>query len=79
MERKNVLNQQWLNKIEVKMEIIPTHKAKGILSELIKRTMAGEQIFIGHYGKPVVALVPASTVKRERCLGILTGKLAVRD
>ncbi|MDR2604086.1 MAG: type II toxin-antitoxin system prevent-host-death family antitoxin [Desulfovibrio sp.] len=57
------------------MLIVPTHKAKGILSEMIKRALEGEPVFIERYSKPVVALVPASSVRRGKRLGVLAGKL----
>jgi antitoxin (DNA-binding transcriptional repressor) of toxin-antitoxin stability system len=57
------------------MLTVSTHKAKGILSELAKRAAAGEAVFIERYGKPVVALVPASYVRRVKRLGVLAGKL----
>jgi prevent-host-death family protein len=57
------------------MLTVPTHKAKGILSEMIKRACAGEPVFIERYGKPAVALVPASSVQTVKRLGLLAGKL----
>jgi prevent-host-death family protein len=61
------------------MLTVPTHKAKGILSELTKRAAGGEPVFIERYGKPVIALVPASTVQRVKRIGILAGKLHLPD
>ncbi|MDR1946371.1 MAG: type II toxin-antitoxin system prevent-host-death family antitoxin [Desulfovibrio sp.] len=61
------------------MLTVSTHKAKGILSELTKRAAAGEPVFIERYGKPVVALVPASSVRRVKRIGILAGKLRLPD
>jgi prevent-host-death family protein len=58
---------------------VSTAKAKGILSELTKRACAGEPVFIERYGKPVVALVPASTIRKTRRIGILSGKLTLPD
>jgi antitoxin (DNA-binding transcriptional repressor) of toxin-antitoxin stability system len=57
------------------MLTVPTHKAKGILSEMTKRACEGEPVFIERYGKPVVALVPATYVRRVKRLGILAGRL----
>jgi prevent-host-death family protein len=57
------------------MFTVSTFKAKGILSELTKRACAGEPVFIERYGKPVVALVPAESVRRVKRIGILAGKL----
>jgi prevent-host-death family protein len=59
--------------------MVPTAKAKGILSELTKRACKGEPVFIERYGKPVVALVPASSVQRVKRIGILAGKLRLPD
>jgi prevent-host-death family protein len=61
------------------MLTVPTHKAKGILSEMTKRAAEGEPVFIERYGKPVVALVPAASVQRVKRIGILAGKLRLPD
>ncbi|MDR1686061.1 MAG: type II toxin-antitoxin system prevent-host-death family antitoxin [Desulfovibrio sp.] len=61
------------------MLTVSTAKAKSILSEMTKRACKGEPVFIERYGKPVVALVPASSVRRAKCLGILAGKLSLPD
>jgi prevent-host-death family protein len=58
---------------------VPTAKAKGILSELTKRACTGEPVFIERYGKPIVALVPASFVRKVKRIGILAGKLTLPD
>jgi antitoxin (DNA-binding transcriptional repressor) of toxin-antitoxin stability system len=47
------------------------------LSELTKRACEGESVFIERYGKPVVALVPAESVRRVKRIGILAGKLVL--
>jgi antitoxin (DNA-binding transcriptional repressor) of toxin-antitoxin stability system len=44
---------------------------------MTKRACEGEPVFIERYGKPVVALVPASYVRRVKRLGILAGKLTL--
>jgi antitoxin (DNA-binding transcriptional repressor) of toxin-antitoxin stability system len=59
------------------MLTVPTAKAKGILSEMTKRACEGEPVFIERYGKPVVALVPASYVRRIKRIGVLAGKLTL--
>jgi antitoxin (DNA-binding transcriptional repressor) of toxin-antitoxin stability system len=56
---------------------VSTHKAKGILSEMTKRACEGEPVFIERYGKPIVALVPASYVRRVKRIGVLSGKLTL--
>jgi prevent-host-death family protein len=59
------------------MLTVSTAKAKGILSELTKRAAEGEPVFIERYGKPIVALVPASHVRKAKRIGILAGKLTL--
>jgi prevent-host-death family protein len=59
------------------MLTVSTAKAKGILSELTKRASEGEPVFIERYGKPIVALVPASFVRKVKRIGILAGKLTL--
>jgi antitoxin (DNA-binding transcriptional repressor) of toxin-antitoxin stability system len=44
---------------------------------MTKRACAGEPVFIERYGKPVVALVPASFVRKMKRIGILAGKLTL--
>jgi prevent-host-death family protein len=61
------------------MLMVPTHKAKSILSEMIKRALEGEPVFIERYSKPVVALVPASMVWRPKRIGLLAGKLILPE
>jgi antitoxin (DNA-binding transcriptional repressor) of toxin-antitoxin stability system len=56
---------------------VSTAKAKGILSELTKRACEGEAVFIERYGKPVVALVPAATIRKAKRIGVLAGKLTL--
>jgi antitoxin (DNA-binding transcriptional repressor) of toxin-antitoxin stability system len=46
---------------------------------MTKRACEGEPVFIERYGKPVVALVPAASVRRVKRLGILAGKLILPD
>jgi prevent-host-death family protein len=61
------------------MEVISMHQAKSTLSQLVKRAAGGDIVLIGGYGRPEVALVPATSVKRERKIGILAGKLDVPE
>ncbi|WP_291994166.1 type II toxin-antitoxin system prevent-host-death family antitoxin [Candidatus Accumulibacter sp. ACC003] len=56
------------------------HAAKTQLSRLVEQAAAGEEIIIAKAGKPICRLVPLATATMEpRVLGILTGKLNVRD
>jgi antitoxin (DNA-binding transcriptional repressor) of toxin-antitoxin stability system len=61
------------------MLLVPTAKAKGILSEMIKKATAGETVFIERYGKPVVAIVPVDKAVYSKRIGALAGKLEVPE
>jgi prevent-host-death family protein len=61
------------------MFVVPVAKAKGILSELIKRATDGETVYIERYGKPVVAIVPIDKATASKRIGVLAGKLVVPD
>jgi antitoxin (DNA-binding transcriptional repressor) of toxin-antitoxin stability system len=59
-------------------EIISMHAAKSTLSQLVKRAVAGEAVYIGAYGRAEVQLVPVTATSRpRRQLGLLKGKLVL--
>jgi antitoxin (DNA-binding transcriptional repressor) of toxin-antitoxin stability system len=64
------------------MDIIPIHKAKSTLSQLVKRAAAGEALYIGAYGKAQAVLAPfippKSNLRRE-AFGCLAGKIKIPD
>lgn len=47
------------------------HAAKTVLSRLIKRACAGEEVVIARGDTPVVRLVPLGTAPRKRRFGAL--------
>lgn len=52
------------------------HTAKSTLSQLVKRAVAGEPVYIGAYGRAEVQLIPVAAAPRSRRqLGLLKGKL----
>ncbi|MCB9801992.1 MAG: type II toxin-antitoxin system Phd/YefM family antitoxin [Pseudomonadales bacterium] len=58
------------------MKVINIYQAKTQLSQLVDRSLAGEEIVIGRYGKPVVSLqVVAPTPTRSS--GLLEGKIVI--
>ena len=59
--------------------IVPMHQAKSSLSQLVKRAVSGETIFIGSYGRAEAALISASNAKPKKRLGLLEGRLIVPD
>lgn len=61
------------------MEIVPMHKAKSTLSQLVKRAAEGEVILIGGYGRPEAALTSVDKARPKKRIGILAGKLTVPD
>jgi len=62
------------------IETIPIHEAKSNLSKLVKRAAAGENIYIGAYGKPEAVITAADSAKiraerRKQALGCMKGKM----
>lgn len=57
-------------------EIVSMHVAKSTLSQLVKKAVAGEPVYIGAYGRAKVQLVPVATRPRRQ-LGLLKGKLVL--
>ena len=59
-------------------EIVSMHAAKSTLSQLVKRAVAGETVYIGAYGHAAVQLVPVTAASRpRRQLGLLKGRLVL--
>ena len=57
-------------------EVVSMHAAKSTLSQLVKRAVAGEPVYIGAYGRAEVQLVPVGIAARpRRQLGLLKGKI----
>jgi prevent-host-death family protein len=61
------------------MKTVTIHEAKTNLSRLIEKACRGEEIVIARGPDPVVRLVPISGKKGKRKLGLLKGKLVVRQ
>ncbi len=59
--------------------VVPMHKAKSSLSQLVKRAAGGETIFIGSYGRAEAVLTSVAATKPKKRLGLLEGKLVVPD
>jgi antitoxin (DNA-binding transcriptional repressor) of toxin-antitoxin stability system len=55
------------------------HQAKSSLSQLVKRAVNGETIFIGSYGRAEAVLTSAACAKPKKRLGLLEGKLTIPD
>ena len=58
-------------------EIVSMHAAKSTLSQLVKRAVAGEAVYIGAYGRAEVQLVPVTASRPHRQLGLLKGRLVL--
>jgi antitoxin (DNA-binding transcriptional repressor) of toxin-antitoxin stability system len=57
------------------MNTYTIYEAKTNFSQLVKRAIAGERIYIGSYGKPTVELVAAPQALKPKSLrGIWEGK-----
>jgi prevent-host-death family protein len=58
---------------------VNTHEAKTQLSRLLRRVAAGEEITIANRGVPVARLVPMSTKKPKRKLGMYGDTIKIAD
>jgi len=68
----------------IEIETIPIHEAKSNLSKLVKRAAAGENIYIGAYGKPeaVITAVDSAKIRAERrkgFFGCMKGKMELPE
>jgi len=62
------------------MTIIPMHKAKTNLSQLVQKAIKGEQVYIGAYGKVQAQIIATNgEQKPKRIIGLLKGKLNIPD
>ncbi len=59
------------------MVLINMHAAKTQLSELVKRSLSGEDIVIARDGEPAVRLVPIHQSPPGRQFGALAGRITV--
>ena len=57
------------------MKTVNIHEAKTHLSRLIEEAASGEEVVIAKAGRPMVMLVPVSTLAGPRPLGLLAGKV----
>lgn len=57
------------------MLVVNTHQAKSQLSQLIEKSLAGENVVIARSGKPLVKLVPHSQNLKPRTWGKFKGKI----
>lgn len=57
------------------MQITNIYEAKTKLSQLVDKTLDGDDIVIARAGKPLVRLVPYNQRKKERKPGRLKGKI----
>jgi len=73
-----------MNNTIIEIETIPIHEAKTNLSKLVKRAAAGENIYIGAYGKPEVVITAVNNIKskgelRKQALGCMRGKIVFHE
>jgi prevent-host-death family protein len=61
------------------METVNLYDAKTNLSALIERAARGEEIVIAKAGRPLARLVPLARRTTPRPLGLLAGKVTVRE
>jgi len=72
-----------MNDTTLEIKTIPIHEAKSNLSKLVKRAAAGENIYIGAYGKPEAVITAASaqiqSEKRKGFFGCMKGKMELPE
>ena len=54
---------------------MPVTEAKGQLTELVRRTEAGDEVILTRHGHPSVRLVPIGTAPRGKARGALLEKI----
>lgn len=57
------------------MQVINIHQAKTTLSQLIEKTLGGEDVVIAKAGKPVVKLIAYTKNLKPRKPGLWKGKI----
>jgi prevent-host-death family protein len=57
------------------METVDIHDVETLLSRLLERVRAGEEIMIAQAGEPIALLVPYRAAKPPRKPGALKGKI----
>lgn len=61
------------------MSVVTVHEAKARLSELIEKTLRGEEIVIAKRNKPLIRLVPFTDKASGRKLGTAKGLVRIHD
>lgn len=61
------------------MKTINIHQAKTHLSRLVEEAARGEEVIIAKAGRPMVRLVPVTTLEGVRPLGSLAGSVRESD
>jgi prevent-host-death family protein len=61
------------------MQTVNIHEAKTTLSQLIERTLKGEDVIIAKAGKPVAKLVAYKEKLKPRKPGLWKGKVWISD
>jgi prevent-host-death family protein len=61
------------------MKTVNIQEAKTHLSRLVQEAAGGEEVVIAKAGKPMVRLVPVSTLAGPRTLGLLAGRVVEAD
>jgi prevent-host-death family protein len=55
------------------------YEAKSKLSKLINQVIAGEEVIVAKWGKPVAKIVPFDKPSRDRKPGSAKGKILISD
>lgn len=68
-----------VHKVIVMPKIVNIHEAKTHLSRLVDDVAAGAEVIIAKAGKPMARLTPMTVTVKAKRLGLLKGKITVRD
>lgn len=59
------------------MSKVNIYEAKSQLSQLVERAVAGEEIVLSRYGKPLVRITRLESPQRQITFGLLKGQLQI--
>ena len=71
--------QEWLDSLDAVVDVHGKTRARFLLSKLLERAEAGEEVIIARAGRPVAKLVRIKKAGGRRRLGLLDGKFRIPD
>ena len=59
------------------MSTFNIHTAKAHLSELIQKALLGEEVILAKDNRPLAKIVPLSSARPKRCIGLAKGLIKI--